>query len=357
MELPLRVALREDHSVDPSLDPGLSPETLLFLYSNMQRLRTLDEKAIALQRSGRIGFYVPSFGQEAAEVGAGFALREGDWLFPSYRDHGMALMHGYPLEALVGQLFGNRSDATRGRQMPNHWCDRSVRVVSVSSPVATQLPHAVGAAYAVQLRGETAAVLAGFGDGASSTGAFHAAMNFAGVYGVPLVFFCCNNQYAISVPFAKQTASGSVAVKAVAYGFEGVRVDGNDLLAVHRVVREAIAKARAGGGPTLVEAVTFRMGPHSTSDDPTRYRTEEEVALWAARDPILRFARHLTARGILDEAKVERIAGEAREEVNRVVRECEGAPPVAPESMIEDVYAERPWHLAEQRRLLAGKGD
>lgn len=356
MELPLREALREDYSVDPSLDPGLSPEDLLFLYTGMQRLRTLDEKAIALQRSGRIGFYVPSSGQEAAVVGAGFALREGDWIFPSYRDHGMALMRGYPLEALVGQLFGNRSDATRGRQMPNHWCDRSNRVVSVSSPVATQLPQAVGAAYAVKLRGEKAAVIAGFGDGGSSTEAFHSAMNFAGVYGAPLVFFCCNNQYAISVPFSRQTASGSVAVKAVAYGFEGVRVDGNDLLAVHHVVREALAKARAGGGPTLVEAVTYRMGPHSTADDPTRYRTEEEVAGWAKRDPILRFARHLMTRGILDEAKAERIAGEAREEINRVVKECEGAPPVPPESMVEDVYAELPWHLAEQRRLLVGEG-
>lgn len=357
MELPLRVALREDHSIDPSLDPGLSPEDLLLLFRKMHLLRALDQKAIALQRSGRIGFFAPSSGQEAAEVGAGFALREGDWIFPSYRDHGMALMRGYPLEALVGQLFGNRSDTTRGRQMPNHWCDRPARVVSVSSPVATQLPHAVGAAYAVKLRGEKAAVIVGFGDGGSSTEPFHAAMNFAGVYGVPVVFFCCNNQYAISVPFSKQTASGSVAVKAVAYGFEGIRVDGNDLLAVHHVVRDALQKARAGGGPTLVEAVTYRMGAHSTADDPTRYRTEEEVALWAKRDPILRIARHLTARGILDEGNADRIAEEAREEVNRVVQECEGAPPVPPESMVEDVYAELPWHLAEQRGLLAGKGD
>ncbi len=356
MEPPLRVALREDHSVDPSLDPGLPPEELIRLHSAMWRLRALDEKAMALQRSGRIGFYVPSSGQEAAEIGAGSALREGDWVFPSYRDHGIAMMRGYPLAALVGQLFGNRSDETRGRQMPNHWCDRSARIVSVSSPVATQLPHAVGAAYAVKLRRERAAVLVGFGDGGTSTGAFHAAMNFAGVFRVPLVFFCCNNQYAISVPFSKQTASGSVAVKADAYGFEGVRVDGNDPLAVLFVTRRALERARAGGGPTLVEAVTYRMGPHSTADDPTRYRTEEEVAAWAKRDPILRFARHLAARGILDEAGAGRAEEEAREEVNRVVRECEGAPPVPPESLVEDVYAEIPWHLKEQRNLLKEHG-
>ncbi|GAB4370359.1 MAG: thiamine pyrophosphate-dependent dehydrogenase E1 component subunit alpha [Deltaproteobacteria bacterium] len=357
MEPPLQVALREDHTIDPSLDPGFSPEELLRLHAAMWRLRALDEKAMSLQRSGRIGFFVPSSGQEAAEVGAGSALRKGDWLFPSYRDHGIALMHGYPLASLVGQLFGNRSDTTRGRQMPNHWCDRSARIVSVSSPVATQLPQAVGAAYAVKLRGEGAAVFVGFGDGGSSTGAFHAAMNFAGVYRAPVVFFCCNNQYAISVPFAKQTASGSVAGKASAYGFEGVRVDGNDLIAVHAVVRKALERARAGGGPTLVEAVTYRMGPHSTADDPSRYRTGEEVDSWAARDPIRRFARHLSARGILDEAAEKRIEEEAREEVNRVVRVCEGAAPVPPESMLEDVYAEPPWHLAEQRTLLQGRGE
>jgi pyruvate dehydrogenase E1 component alpha subunit len=356
MELPLLVALREDQSVDPSLDPGLSAENLLLLHRKMVLLRALDEKAVSLQRSGRIGFYVPSTGQEAAAIGSGFALHEGDWVFPSYRDQGLALVRGYPLKTLVGQLFGNRSDAIRGRQMPNHWCDRSLRLVSVSSPVATQLPQAVGAAYAAKLRGEKVAVLACFGDGGSSTGAFHAAMNFAGVFRTPSVFFCSNNQYAISVPFARQTASGSVARKAAAYGFEGVRVDGNDLLAVYHVARDALAKAREGAGPTLIEAVTYRMGPHSTADDPSRYRPEEEAAAWAKRDPVARFTEHLRRRGILDEEGAERLAEEAREEVNRTVRECEAAPPVPRDSLVEDVYAEIPWHLAEQREGLAGDG-
>lgn len=356
MELPLLVALREDQSVDPSLDPELSGENLLFLYRKMVLLRVLDEKGVSLQRSGRIGFFVPSTGQEAAAIGSGFALQEGDWAFPSYRDQGVALMRGCPLETLVGQLFGNRSDATRGRQMPNHWCDRSVRLVSVSSPVATQLPQAVGAAYAAKLRGEKVAVIAYFGDGGSSTGAFHVAMNFAGVFRTPTVFFCSNNQYAISLPFARQTASGSIARKAAAYGFEGVRVDGNDLLAVYRVVRDALAKAREGAGPTLVEGVTYRMGPHSTSDDPARYRPEAEVAEWARRDPVARFTDYLRSRGILDDAAAARAEQEAREEVNRAVRACEAAPPVPPESLFEDVYAEVPWHLAEQREWLARGG-
>lgn len=356
MELPLLVALREDQSVDPSLDPKLSAENLLFLYRKMVLLRALDEKAVSLQRSGRIGFYVPSTGQEGAEIGCGFALEEGDWVFPSYRDQGMALMHGCPLETIAGQLFGNRSDATRGRQMPNHWCDRSRRFVSVSSPVATQLPQAVGAAYAAKLRGENVAVLASFGDGATSTGAFHVAMNFAGVYRTPNVFFCSNNQYAISLPFAAQTGAGSIAAKAAAYGFEGMRVDGNDLLAVYSVVRDALAAAREGAGPALIEAVTYRMGPHSTSDDPSRYRPDEEAGEWARRDPVARFAEYLKRRGLLDDAGERSAAEQAREEVNLAVRACEAAPPVPPESLVEDVYAEVPWHLAEQRAWLPREG-
>jgi TPP-dependent pyruvate/acetoin dehydrogenase alpha subunit len=261
-------------------------------------------------------------------------------------------MHGYPLSCLVGQLFGNSADATKGRQMPNHWCDRSARVVSVSSPVATQLPQAVGVAYAAKLGGEKSAVIAYFGDGGSSTGEFHVAMNFAGVFKTPNVFFCSNNQYAISLPFAKQTAAGSIAVKAAAYGFPGVRVDGNDILAVVRVTRDALERARAGEGPTLVEALTYRMGAHSTSDDPTHYRSEEEVEAWRRKDPIRRFAAHLKKEGLLTDQAEAAVAEEAREEVQRAVAACESAPPVPPESLVEDVYAEMPWHLKEQQEWI-----
>ena len=352
METRLLTALRDDGTVDPAVDPSLSPEELLLLFRKMLLLRALDDKAVILQRAGRIGFFVPSSGQEAAEIGSGYAIRDGDWVFPSYRDHGVALLRGYPLATLVGQLFGNASDAIKGRQMPNHWCDRAARVVSVSSPVATQLPQAVGAGYAAKLRGEKIAVIAYFGDGGSSTGAFHVGMNFAGVFRTPTVFFCCNNQYAISLPFAKQTASASIAGKAAAYGFDGVRVDGNDLLAVHKVTRDALDKARAGGGPTLVEAVTYRMGPHSTSDDPSRYRTQEECDAWGEKDPFRRVTRHLARLGILDDEGSKRLAEEAREEVAGAVKDCETSPPVPPESLLEDVYAEIPWHLAEQRTML-----
>lgn len=350
-------AMRDDGSVDPALDPGLDEKELLFLYGKMVLLRTLDEKALHLQRSGRIGFSIGAAGQEAAEIGSGFALSREDWVFPSYRDHGVALLRGYPLQMLVAQLFGNSADATRGRQMPNHWCDRSSRIVSVSSPVATQLPQAVGAAYALKLRSEKAAVIAYFGDGGSSTGEFHAGMNFAGVFRTPNVFFCSNNQYAISVPVARQTASGSIAVKAQAYGFPGVRVDGNDVLAVLKATRDALERARSGGGPTLIEALTYRMGAHSTSDDPSRYRSGEEVRSWSERDPIRRFAAFLSRRGILDPAGEESAAAAAREEVRRAVEECEAAPPVPAESLLEDVYATMPWHLREQGGWLPKPGN
>lgn len=352
MEPRLLMALRDDGTVDPALDPELAHEDLLFIFRKMLLLRALDGKALNLQRSGRIGFYVPCAGQEAAEIGSGFALNEGDWIFPSYRDHGVALVRGYPLASLVGQLFGNASDTTKGRQMPNHWCDRSINLVSVSSPVATHLPHAVGAAYASMLRREKVAAIAYFGDGGTSTEVFHAAMNFAGVYRTPTVFFCSNNQYAISLPVSRQTASDSIAQKAAAYGFEGVLVDGNDVLAVHKVTRDALVKARAGGGPTLIEAVTYRMGPHSTADDPSRYRSEEELSRWAERDPVRRFTEYLGRIGIVDERMVEAVSEEVREEVGRAVSACEAAPPVSPETLVEDVYAEIPLHLAEQRKWI-----
>ncbi len=355
--LSMIAAMLPDGTVDPANDPGLSDGDLLAVHGKMTLLRALDEKGIALQRSGRIGFYVPSTGQEACAVGAGFRLREGDWLFPSYRDHGLALTRGYPLSTLVAQLFGNRSDATRGRQMPNHWCDRNIHLVSVSSPVATQLPHAVGTAYASKLRGEPVAAITTFGDGGTSTGDFHAAMNFAGVFRTPTVFLCENNQYAISVHVTRQTASKSLAVKAQAYGIPGIRVDGNDVLAVCKVVGDALALARSGGGPTLIEAVTYRMGPHSTSDDPTVYRSEEEVEQWRKGDPIRRYAAFLKKRGLLDDEAEDTAQAEAKEAVRQAVSDAEISPPVPVESLFEDVYEEMPRHLAEQRDgLLSGKG-
>jgi pyruvate dehydrogenase E1 component alpha subunit len=348
--------LRPDGTANPEHDPRLPEEELLLLYRKMVLLRAFDEKAVALQRAGRIGFCVPSAGQEACSVGAGHALRPGDWIFPSYRDHGMALARGCSLETLLAQLYGNESDLTRGRQMPSHWCDPDVHLVSVSSPVATQLPQAVGAAFAAKLRGEKVASITTFGDGGTSTGEFHAAMNFAGVFATPTVFFCENNRYAISVPVSHQTASVTLAIKAVAYGFPGVRVDGNDVLAVRKVVGDALERARNGKGPTLIEALTYRVGPHSTSDDPTIYRSTEEVAAWREKDPIRRYAAFLAKRGLMDDASLKAARTEAKQAVQKTVATVEAAAPVPLASLFEDVYAEMPWHLAEARdAALAGK--
>src|SRR5581483_3667589 len=250
----------------------LGADRLRELYKYMQLIRAIDHRMLALQRQGRIAFCGLTTGQEAAVVGSGAAVEKDDWVFPALREAGVALLRGFPVSRFFAQMFGNAHDVLKGRMQPMHFADRSVNQVSWSSCIATQLPHAVGAAYAMKLRKDGRVALGYLGDGATSEHDFHVALNFAGVWRVRCVFVCQNNQWAISVPFSKQTASDGVAVKAAAYGMPGVRVDGNDLLAVHAAVKEAADRARSGGGPSLVEAVTYRMSGHSSSDDPTRYR-------------------------------------------------------------------------------------
>jgi len=244
-----------------------------------------------------------------------------------------------------------------GRQMPCHFSDRKVRTVAWSSVIGTQLPHAMGAAWAAKLKGDDTVCVGYLGDGASSSGDFHAAANFAGVYRLPVVFFCQNNQWAISVPLEAQTASESIAIKSVAYGFPGVRVDGNDLLAVAAATREAIERARSGGGPTLIEAVTFRIGGHSSSDDPSRYRDAGLVPTWEKRDPILRLRAWLGERGLLATGEEERWVAEINEEIGAAIKEAEALPGPPIESMFADVYKDMPRHLEEQMRYAVAMGE
>jgi TPP-dependent pyruvate/acetoin dehydrogenase alpha subunit len=232
--------------------------------------------------------------------------------------------------------------------MPNHYGDRSVNYVTPSRPVATQIPQATGAAMAAKILGHKTVILTFFGDGATSTGDFHSGMNFAGVFRAPVIFLCQNNQYAISVPVRKQTAAESIAIKARAYGFEGVRVDGNDILAVYRTVKEAADKARRGEGPTLIESVTYRMGPHSTSDDPTRYRDAAEVEEWKKRDPVERFRLYLSKKRLLAEQEDMKTREKVAKEIDDAVAQAEKYPPPPIASMFEDVYASMPWNLKEQ---------
>src|SRR5437867_6781407 len=259
----------------------LKEEDFRQIYRHMVVARRADQEGTNLQRQGELGVYTPLLGQEAAQIGSVYALSERDWIFPSYRELGAALFRGIDPPAIM-HMF-------RGTVHGGDWDAREHRFAYYTVPIATQMLHAAGFARAVQIDKANIVVLTYFGDGATSEGDFHEACNYAGVWKVPVVFFCQNNQYAISVPLSKQTAAPTISAKALGYGFPGVRVDGNDVLASYVVTREAVRRARRGEGPTLIEAVTYRRGPHSTADDPTRYRTNEELKQWEALDPIARF--------------------------------------------------------------------
>lgn len=330
-------------------DPGLPEDELLHCYRTMLRVRALDETCLNLQRSGRIAFSMPNLGVEATQVGAASAIRATDWIVPSYRDFGMALYHGVPMLEMMHNMFGNALDHALGRQMPVHFTFlEPVHFYSISSPIGTQIPHAVGAAFAMKQRGEDKVVLCSFGDGSTSSNGFHSGLNMAGVWKAPVVFLCQNNGYAISCPAEEQTASKGFAIKAQAYGMPGVVVDGNDLLAVHKATAEAVERARAGEGPTLIECQTFRMGGHSSSDDPTKYVPPELVEEWAKRDPVMRFEKFLEASGLWTPADRERISEEAMAEATQAGRDAEASPKPGLETVFSDVYADLPAHLRRQ---------
>jgi pyruvate dehydrogenase E1 component alpha subunit/2-oxoisovalerate dehydrogenase E1 component alpha subunit len=347
-ELGLYQVLGEDGVAEPTRLPRLGDAELGRIYRGMLLVRAMDERLLALQRQGRIGFYGEAKGQEAAVIGAAAALGPKDWLVPALREAGAAIYRGLPLRAYVAQIFGNSNDVAKGRQLPCHPGTRAARYVTMSSCIASQLPHAMGMAWAARIQGDDAVVLGCLGDGATSEADFHVAANFAGVFKVPVVFFCQNNQWAISTPVTVQTAAPTMAAKAVAYGFGGLRCDGNDVLAVYACVRDAVERARSGGGPTLVEALTYRVSAHSSSDDPSRYRDERVTEAWREKDPIARFRVWLTAQGLLDAATDERLRAEADAEVRDAVAREEHVGPPALETLVEDVYAEVPEHLREQ---------
>ncbi len=352
MSLELLQVIKPTGEYVEKMEPEISKDELRRLYRIMVLARNLDIRGLQLQRSGRISFFIGGIGQEAAHIGSAYALRPEDWVFPAYREIGSMLLRGITLKQLLNHYFANAEDIQKGRQLTNLFGLKSLNYVSGSAPIATQIPHAVGVALAAKLRGNPIVTLAYFGDGATSENDFHAGMNFAGVFKTPTVFFCQNNHWAISVPVERQTASETIAVKAKAYGFEGVRVDGNDILAVYRTTKEAVEKARKGGGPTLIEAVTYRMGPHSSSDDPKRYRTEQELAEWQKRDPLVRFQRYLEKKGIWSEADEKKAQEDASRELDEAIAYAEKLPRPALETLFTDVYAEMPWHLEEELRAL-----
>lgn len=345
-------ALREDGSLDPENDPKLSEGELITLYRAMLQARLLDERLVALQRQGRIGFHIGSLGEEATILGSAFALRPQDWLFPCYREFSAALFRGMPLQRYMDNMFGNANDPAKGRQMPDHYVWRKANFTSVSSPIGTQIPQAVGAAWAAKIKKDDVATLVFMGEGATSSGEFHNGLNFAGVFKTPTVFVVRNNGWAISVPTERQTASASFAVKGEAYGVPGIRVDGNDLFAVVKVARDAVARASRGEGSTLIEALTYRMSGHSTSDDAKAYRPDAWLDPWKRLDPIVRLRGYLERNHGFSEARENEMKAVIDAEIRAAEAASEKTPLPPIDSLFDDVYAELPWHLAEQRDAL-----
>jgi 2-oxoisovalerate dehydrogenase E1 component alpha subunit len=309
----------------------------------------MDRRFLALQRQGRLGFYMTSTGEEATTIGAACCLEPEDPIFLTYRELGSLLWRGVPLPLILNQLIGNSQDLSLGRQMPVHYCYREWNIPSVSSPVGTQLPHACGFAYAARIRKTGQVALAFLGEGTSSQGDFHTALNFAGAFNAPAVFVIRNNGYAISTPESVQTAARSLAARGEGYGMPGFQVDGNDLLAVVNVIGQAVNRARRDGGPTLVEAMTYRLGAHSTADDPSAYRSEEEAERWRSLDPMVRLRQHARWRGIWDETEETESQTQWEERITALIAECEPWPPPPLETLFQGVTHEPTRHLEEQR--------
>jgi pyruvate dehydrogenase E1 component alpha subunit len=331
--------LTPDGTCNETLRPPLDDQQVRQMYRQMLLLRLYDRKAVSLQRQGRLGTYAQMEGQEASLVASTYPLQPQDWMVTSYRETGAMWLHGVPLRLLSLYWMGNEF----GSHMPE-----GVRVLPISIPVGSHPLHAVGLAYASKYRRENGIAMTYFGDGATSEGDVHEAFNLAGVFRVPCVFFCQNNQYAISVPRQQQTASATIAQKALAYGFPGILVDGNDIFAVYAVTCEAVERARRGQGPALIEAYTYRMAPHTTADDPTKYRDEAELEEWRPRDPLLRVQRYLHSRGQWSEAWEAQLVEACTAEVEQAMAEAAAVPPPPPQDMFRYMYATMTPQLRDQ---------
>jgi pyruvate dehydrogenase E1 component alpha subunit/2-oxoisovalerate dehydrogenase E1 component alpha subunit len=346
--------LGEDGSCHDDDVSGIDQALARRLLHGMLYIRVVDARMMALQRQGRIGFYGEAMGQEAAVVGSAAVLGPEDWIVPALREAGAGLLHGMPLSRYIAQIFGNADDVSKGRQMPCHPCDRDSHYVVMSSCVSTQIPHAVGVAMGMKLSGDRGRLCIGYmGDGGTSEGDFHVALNFAGVTQAPVVLVCQNNQWAISTPGSAQTAAPTIAAKGLGYGLESLRVDGNDVFAVYEAVKYAADKARSGGGPTFLELLTYRVSAHSSSDDPSRYRDESVTEEWKRRrDPLVRLEAFMLQRGWLAGGEVERLSGEIEAEVRAEIARQELVGPPEHRTLFEDVYEQPTWLQREQEQAL-----
>ena len=337
--------LDEKGQLDKNLEPKIPDDLLLTLHRAMVLGRRFDERVLSLQRQGRIGTFAPTSGQEASQLGAAAVLEPSDFMVPSFRETVAQIYRGTPMEVIILSFGGYNEAASlveKGNDLPN------------SVPVGSQVLHAMGIAWGIKFRKKKDVAMTFFGDGATSEGDFHEGMNFAGVYQIPVIFVCQNNQWAISVPRSKQTRAKTLAQKALAYGMPGIQVDGNDILAVYAAAKEAVDRARAGEGPTMVECETYRMMMHTTADDPKRYRKDEEVETWREKDPIARFQNYLKGKGLLSDEKVEEVESAVKDEIQAAVDRAEELMKKYHDSlqMFEHVYAEMPSYLGEQREEL-----
>lgn len=337
--------LNENGEVETDLEPDIDDEKLISLYRAMYLGRRFDERLLQLQRQGRIGTFPPISGQEAAQVGAVAAMRPEDWLVPSFRETAAEIWRGRTLENIIIANNG----LNEGGIIPS-----DSRDLPISIPVGSQIPHAVGLAWAAKYRRTDEVVMVFFGDGATSEGDFHEAMNFAAVFQVPLVFVCQNNHWAISIPLESQTRSKTIVQKAIAYGMPGIQVDGNDALAVYSAAEEAVRRARAGKGPTFIECVTYRVLMHTTADDPKRYRSEEEVEQWQRRDPLSRFKKYLINKKVLTRKSIDDLESEIAAEIRQAVDHAEDQMQSMgdPLEMFDHLYAQMPPYLEKQKRML-----
>jgi TPP-dependent pyruvate/acetoin dehydrogenase alpha subunit len=344
--------LDRDGGVNGSLDePGLSREEARMLYETMVMLRRIDERGWKLQRSGRIAFWIPLRGQEAVQVGATHALKPEDWIFRAHREMAPWLMRGASLADMFAQFFGAVDEPQKGRRLPCLLGNRSINMVQGPTQVGSFIPHACGVAWAAKLQGDDVKVLGLFGDGATSRSEFHSAMNFAGIQQPPVIFMCVNNSWAVSTPLDRQTAQANFAAKGDAYGVRNIRVDGNDPLAMYAVTRQARASVDESG-PILIEAITYRLGYHTSSDNPDLYRQEAEAALWADWDPLRRMSLYLRGKGWWNDDDDAELQEQCTRDIQDAIDDA-GARPLPPaESQFEDVFEKSNWLLDSQQSRL-----
>ncbi|MCK7548381.1 thiamine pyrophosphate-dependent dehydrogenase E1 component subunit alpha [Marinobacter koreensis] len=351
--IPTFKLLKEDGSLYKSAKaPDLDKEKALRIYRTMVTTRILDERMLAAQRQGRLSFYMQCTGEEAAVIGSAAALDDNDMIMAQYREQGALAYRGFTIDEFMNQLFGNELDYGKGRQMPVHYGSSKLNYMTISSPLATQIPQATGYAYGQKLAGDGHCTITYFGEGAASEGDFHAALNMAAVQRVPVIFLCRNNGYAISTPATEQFAADGVAPRAYGYKMDVIRVDGNDILAVHEATRAARQLAVEHNRPVLIEAMTYRLAAHSSSDDPSGYRSKDEEAAWRQKDPILRMRLWLESKKWWSEDDEKKLQESMRREVLETMKRAQKRPPPPLETLVTDVYDEVPPALAEQFQKL-----